>query len=156
MGLNVRWKFQRKLIYVFLLSLWHLLSTNGQGYFPRLVDLAELKPITSSSTCGNGAGSNYCQSSTKQELLQTCFLQTCKFACCADCGSSKPVPSDLAEFSNKVRVTQDGDPRNGSIVRSFRFQGDSYIQPLRIQNINYVKPGFTINVWIKQKQGNKG
>ena len=156
MGLNVRWKFQKKLIFVFLIFLWHLSSTYGQGYFPTLVDLAELKPITSTSTCGSTA-SQYCQSSTKQAFLQTCFAQTCKFACCADCGSSKPVPSDLAKFSNKVRVTQDGDPRNGSVLKSFRFQGDSYIQPLyRIQPINYVKPGFTISVWIKQKQGNKG
>ena len=155
MGLNVRWKLQRKLICVFLLFLSHLTSTNGQGYFPKLVDLAEQKPITSTSTCGATA-SQYCQSSTNQVYLQTCFQQTCKFDCCADCGSSKPSPLDLAEFSNKIRVTQDGDPRNSSIVSSFRFQGDSYIQPLRIPPINYVKPGFTISVWIKQKQGNKG
>ena len=155
MILNVRCRFQRKLIFVFLLFICHILSTYGQGYFPKLVDLAELKPITSTSTCG-ATSSKYCQSSTRQTSLQTCFQETCKFDCCEDCGSSKPVPSDLAERSNKFGVTQDGDPRNGTIIRSFRFQGDSYIQPLRVPTIDYVNLGFTISVWIKQKKGNKG
>ena len=155
MVLNIRWKFQRKLNFIFLLFVWNISSTYGQGFFPKLVDLAELKPITSTSTCG-ATSSKYCESSIRQTSLQTCTEQTCKFDCCANCGSSKPVPSDLAQFSNKFRVTQDGDPRNGSIVRSFRFQGDSYIQPLRVPAINYVTKGFTISVWIKQKKGNKG
>ena len=155
MGLNVHWKFQRKLDFVFLLFVWYISLTYGQGYFPKLVDLAELKPITSTSTCG-ATSSKYCQSSIRQTSLQTCFEQTCKFDCCEDCGSSKPVPSDLALISDKVGVTQDGDPRNGTIVRSFRFQGDSYILPRRVPAINYVNPGFTISVWIKQKKGNKG
>lgn len=155
MVLNVRWRFQKKLNFVFLLFIWHISSTYGQGYFPKLVDLAELKPITSTSTCGSTT-SKYCESSIRQTSLQTCVEQTCKFDCCANCGSSKPVPSDLAEFSDKFGVTQDGDPRNGTIVRSFRFQGDSHIRPLRVPAINYVNPGFTISVWIKQKKGNKG
>ena len=155
MILNVCWRFQRKLNFVFLLFICHILSTYGQGYFPKLVDLAELKPITSTSTCG-ATTSKYCGSSARQTSLQTCFEETCKFGCCANCGSSKPVPSDLAERSNKVGVTQDGDPRNGTIIRSFRFQGDSHIQPLRVPTIDYVNPGFTISVWIKQKKGNKG
>lgn len=155
MGLNTRWKFQRKLMYVFLLLVWHLSSTKSAGYFPKLVDLAVLKPITSTSTCGE-TSSKYCQSLSRATSLQTCVEKTCKFDCCTNCGSARPVAIDLAQSSNKVRVIQDGDPRNGSIVRSFRFQGDSYIQPLRMPTINYVDPGFTISVWIKQKQGNKG
>ena len=155
MVLNIRWKFQRKLNFVFLLFVWNISSTYGQGFFPKLVDLAELKPITSTSTCG-ATSSKYCESSIRQTSLQTCTEQTCKFDCCANCGSRKPVPLDLAQFSNKIGVTQDGDPRNGSIVRSFRFQGDSYIQPLRVPVINYVTKGFTISAWIKQKKGNKG
>ena len=155
MILNVCWRFQRKLNFVFLLLIGHILSTYGQGYFPKLVDLAQLKPITSTSTCG-ATSSKYCQSTVRQTSLQTCVAETCKFDCCTDCGSSKPVPSDLAEPSNKFGVIQDGDPRNGTIIRSFRFQGDSYIQPRSVPSINYVNPGFTISVWIKQKKGNKG
>lgn len=155
MPFNFRWKLEKKLLHVFILLIWNLSSTYGQGYFPKLVDLAVLKPITSTSTCGATA-SKYCQSLTTQESLQTCVEKTCEFACCTDCGAAKPVPTDLAQFSNKIRVTQDGDPRNGSIVRSFRFQGDSYIQPIRLPSINYVNPGFTISVWIKQKAGNNG
>ena len=155
MILNVCCRFQKKLNFVLLLFFCHILSTYGQGYFPKLVDLSELKPITSTSTCG-ATSSKYCQSTTTQTSLQTCFEQMCKFDCCTDCGTSKPVPSDLAERSNKFGVMQDGDPRNGTIVRSLRFQGDSYIQPLRVPSINYMNPGFTISVWIKQKKGNKG
>ena len=155
MVLDVRWRFQRKLKLIFLLFIWHISSTHSQGFFPGLVDLAELKPITSTSTCGSTT-SKYCQSTTGQSSLQTCTEETCKFDCCVDCGSSKPVPSDLGQDSNKFGVTQDGDPRNGTIIRSFRFQGDSQIQPRRIPAINYTKPGFTISVWIKQKKGNKG
>jgi len=155
MVLNIRWKFQRKLNFVILLFVWNNSSTYGQGFFPKLVDLAELKPITSTSTCG-ATSSQYCESSIRQTSLQTCTEQTCKFDCCANCGSSKPVPSDLAQFSNKFGVTQDGDPRNGSIVRSFRFQDNSYIQPLRVPAINYVTKGFTVSAWIKQRKGNKG
>ena len=155
MILNVCCRFQKKLNFVFLLFICHILSTYGQGYFPKLVDLAELKPITATSTCGE-TSSKYCKSTSRQTSLQTCSEETCKFDCCADCGSSKPVPFDLAQTSNKFNVMQDGDPRNGTIIRSFRFQGDSYIQPLRVPAINYVNPGFTISVWIKQKKGNKG
>ena len=131
------------------------LHAYGNNYFPRLLDLAELKPISSSSTCG-ATPSKYCQSTSRQTSLQTCVENTCEFRCCANCGSIKPVATDLAQISSNTAVTQDGDPRNGSSVNSYRFQGNSYIQPLRIPGVSYVNPGFTISVWIKQKAGNKG
>ena len=157
MSSNCRCIFQWKLFIFILLSVWHLPSTSGQakGYFPNLVDLAVLKPISSSSTCG-ATSSRYCQSSTRASSLQICEERTCKFDCCSSCGDSKPVARDLAEFSSKQGVTQDGDPRNGSNVSSFRFQGNSYISPLRVPSITYVNPGFTVSVWIKQKARNKG
>ena len=144
-----------KLFNVLLLIFSHLSSTYGQGYFPKLEDLAVLKPITSSSTCG-ATSSKYCQSLTKQTSLTNCVEKNCEFACCTNCSSAKPVPTDLAQTSNEVGVTQDGDPRNGTIVRSFRFQGNSSLQPLWIPFIDFQNPGFTISVWIKQKAGNKG
>ena len=155
MSSNCRCIFHWKLFIFILLSVWHLPSTSGQGYFPNLVDLAVLKPINSSSTCG-ATSTKYCQSSTRASSLQICDNRTCKFDCCSSCGDSKPVAKDLAGFSSKQGVTQDGDPRNGSSVSSFRFQGNSYILPLRVPAINYVNPGFTVSVWIKQKAGNKG
>ena len=155
MSSNCRCIFHWKLFIFILLSVWHLPSTSGQGYFPNLVDLAVLKPISSSSTCGE-TSSKYCQSSTRASSLQICEERTCKFGCCSSCGNSKPVAGDLAEFSSKQGVTQDGDPRNGSNVSSFRFQGNSVILPRRVPSINYVNPGFTVSVWIKQKARNKG
>ena len=155
MSFKVRWKLERKFLYIYILLIWNLSSTYGQGYFPKLEDLAVLKPITSSSTCG-ATSSKYCQSLAKQTSLTTCVEKNCEFACCTNCGSAKPVPTDLALTSNKVGVTQDGDPRNGTIVRSFRFQGNSYLRPLRVPFIDFQNPGFTISVWIKQKAGNKG
>ena len=138
-----------------LIMLWHPITLRGNNYFPKFVDLAELKPISSSSTCG-ATSSKYCQSSSKQSSLQTCVEKTCEFRCCANCASTKPVATDLAQVSSNTSVTQDGDPRNGSSVNSYRFQGNSYIQPFRIPGVTYVNPGFTISVWIKQKAGNKG
>ena len=155
MSLNCRCKCQREFLILFLLFIWHSPSSYGKGFFPNLVDLAVLKPVSSSSTCG-ATSSKYCQSSTRQSSLPTCEEKTCKFDCCANCGSSKPVGRVLAQFSIKSGVTQDGDPRNGSSINSFRFQGNAYIQPQRIPGVNYINPGFTVSVWIKQKARNKG
>ena len=155
MGSNCRCKCQWQLLSLFMLLLWNLPFLYGQGYFPNLVDLAILKPVSSSSTCG-ATSSTYCQSSPRSSSLQTCTQKTCKLGCCTNCGSSKEVATDLAQFSTKAGVTQDGDPRNGSSVNSFRFQGNSHIQSLRIPSVTYVNPGFTVSVWIKQKAGNKG
>ena len=152
---NFHWRVKMKLMNVLMLIFSNLSSTYSQGYFPKLEDLAVLKPITSSSTCG-ATSSKYCQSLAKQTSLTNCVEKNCEFACCTNCGSAKPVPTDFALASNKVGVTQDGDPRNGTIVRSFRFQGNSYLQPLRVPFIDFQNPGFTISVWIKQKAGNKG
>ena len=142
-----------------LLFLWHQTLTYGQsgqpGYFPNLEDLAPFKPVRSSSTCGATA-TDYCRSSKSPASLQTCFINTCVFGCCANCGSSKPDALDLVKSSLNQSVTQDGEPRNGSSVNSYRFQGNSYIQALRFPPVNYVNLGFTISVWIKQKAGNRG
>ena len=158
MNLNSCYKcqWQWQVFILIILFVWHPISLHGQGYFPKLVDLAELKPISSSSTCG-GTSSKYCQSTTRLTSLQTCVEKTCEFQCCANCASTKPVATDLAQFySGSTGVTQDGAPRNGSSVNSYRFQGNSYIQPVRIPGVNYENTGFTISVWIKQKAGNKG
>ena len=157
MNLNSCYKYQWqwKFFTLIMLFIWHPISLHGNNYFPKLVDLAELKPISSSSTCG-ATSSKYCQSSSKQSSLQTCVEKTCEFRCCANCASTKPVATDLAQVSSNTGVTQDGDPRNGSSVNSYRFQGNSFIQPFRIPGVNYENPGFTISVWIKQKAGNKG
>ena len=155
MRLNRHCKCQWQFLIFFLLFIWQPPSSYGQGFFPNLVDLAVLKPISSSSTCGT-TSSKYCQSLTTQSSLQSCEEKTCKFDCLANCCSSKPVGRDLTQFSIKSGVTQDGDPRNGSSVNSFRFQGNAYIQPQRIPGVNYVNPGFTVSVWIKQKSRNKG
>ena len=156
MSSNCRCKSQWELLFLFLLFIWHLPSACGQlGYFPNLVDLAVLKPVSSSSTCG-ATSSKYCRSTTRSSSLQTCEEKTCKFACCSNCGTTKPTATDLAKFSSRLGVTQDGDPRNGSSVSSFRFQGNAVIIPARLPSVNYVFPGFTVSVWIKQKAGNKG
>ena len=151
---NLQWQFFT------LILLWHPIYLHGQGYFPKLVDFAELKPIRSTSTCG-ATSSKYCQSTTRLTSLQTCVEKTCEFRCCANCSSTKPVATDLAQFySGSTGVTQDGAARNGSSVNSYRFQGNSYIhpfiQPVRIPGVNYENSGFTISVWLKQKAGNKG
>lgn len=155
MNLNCPCKYQCQFLTFTLLFLWNPLSSHGQGLFPDLVDLAFLKPVNASSTCG-ATSSQYCQSLKNPTSLQTCVVKTCKFDCCANCGSSKPVPTDLAARSTSQSVTQDGNPRNGSTVNSYRFQGNSYIQPGRLPGVTYANPGFSISVWIKQRAGNRG
>ncbi|XP_067031738.1 usherin-like isoform X1 [Acropora muricata] len=155
MSSSYRFKDQGYFLWI-LLFLWHQPVTYCQrGYFPDLRDLSALKPITSSSTCGAQA-MVYCQSFRSNSSLRTCFVSTCEFACCSSCGSSKPVPTDLAQNSVNQRVLQDGEPRNGSSVNSYRFQGNSYLQPLRVPSVDYVRTGFTLSVWIKQRAGNRG
>ena len=99
---------------------------------------------------------DYCQSFRSNGSLQTCFISTCEFACCPSCGSSKPVPTDLVQNSLNRGVVRDGEPRNGSSDNSYRFQGNSYIRPLRVRTVDYVRTGFTLSVWIKQKARNRG
>ena len=143
---NLQWQFFT------LIMLWHSSSLHGQGYFPKLVDLAELKPISSSSTCG-ATSSKYCQSTTRLTSLQTCVEKTCEFRCCAKCASTKPVATDLAQFySGSTGVTQDSAPRNGSSVNSLSISRKFLYTTCK----DYKNTGFTISVWIKQKAGNKG
>ena len=156
MSSSYRFKDQGYFLWI-LLFLWHQPVTYCQrGYFPDLRDLSALKPITSSSTCGATA-MDYCQSFRQNSTLRTCVVGTCEFACCPSCGSSKPVPTDLAQNSLNQRVLQDGEPRNGSSVNSYRFQGNSYLQPLILGIVlDYVRTGVTLSVWMKQKAGNRG
>ena len=155
MSSSYRFKDQGYFLWI-ILFLWHQPVTYCQrGYFPDLRDLSALKPITSSSTCGAEA-MRYCQSFGSNSSLQTCFVSTCEFACCPSCGSSKPVPTDLVQSSLNRGVRQDGEARNGSSVNSYRFQGNSYLQPLRVPLVDYVRTGFTLSLWIKQRAGNQG
>ena len=149
MSTNYPFEDQGYILWI-LLFLWYQPVTYCQrGHLPDLRDLSALKPITTSSTCGAEA-MDYCQSFTSNSSLQTCSLSTCEFAYCLSCGSSKPVPTDLVQNSLNQRVVRDGEPRNGSSVNSYRFQGNSYLQPLRVRSVDYVRTGFTLSVWIKQ------
>ena len=156
MSSNYRFKDQRYFLW-FLLFLWHQPVTYCQkSYFPELRDLSALKPIISSSTCGATA-MDYCQSFRSNGSLQTCFLSTCEFACCPNCGSSQPVPTNLVQNYSNQSVVRDGEPRNGSSANSYRFQGNSYLKPiLKGIWLDYVRTGVTLSVWIKQKAGNRG
>ena len=156
MSSNYRFKDQGYFLWI-LLFFWHQPVTHCQGgYFPNLRDLTALKPIISSSTC-EATAMDYCQSFRSNGSLQTCFISTCEFACCPSCGSSKPVSTDLVQNSFNQSVVRDGEPRNGSSVNSYRFQGNSYVQPLPLAIVlDYVRTGVTLSVWMKQKAGNRG
>ena len=99
---------------------------------------------------------DYCRSFRSNNSLQTCYNSTCQFACCWRCGSSKPLSTDLGKVSLTSGVAN-GEARNGSGVNSYRFQGNSYLQPLLIGIVlDYVRTGVTLSVWMKQKGGNRG
>ena len=155
MSANYPFKDQGYILWILLCLSYQPVTYCQRGYFPDLRDLSALKPITSSSTCGAQAV-DYCQSFRSSSSLQNCSLSTCEFACCPSCGSSKPVPTDLVQSSLNRGVRQDGEPRNGSSVNSYRFQGNSYLQPLRVPSVDHVRTGFTLSVWIKQRTGNRG
>jgi len=155
MSSSYRFKNQGYFLWI-VLFLWHQPVIYCQrGHFPDLRDLSALKPIISSSTCG-ATEMDYCRSFRSNNSLQTCFNSTCKFACCSRCGSSKPLSTDLGRFSLPSGVRRD-EPRNGSSVKSYRFQGNSYLQPLSVGIVlDYVRTGVTLSVWMKQKAGNRG
>ena len=155
MSSSYRFKDQGYFLWI-VLFLWHQPVIYCQrGHFPNLRDLSALKPITSSSTCGATA-MDYCRSFRSNNSLQTCSNSTCTFACCSRCGSSKPLSTDLGRFSLTSGV-RNGEPRNGSSVNSYRFQGNSYLQPLILGIVlDYVRTGVTLSVWMKQKAGNRG
>lgn len=157
MSSNYYFKDQGYILWI-LLFLWHQQVTHCQkGYFPDMRDLSALNPVNSSSTCG-ATPMYYCQSFRSNNSLQKCYFSTCYFACCSSCGSSKPVQTDLGMNSFKRGVVRDGEPRNGSSVNSYRFQGNSSLQPsfLFPLALDYVRYGVTLSVWMKQKAGNRG
>ena len=127
----------------------------GAGYFPELIDLAALKPITASSTCGS-TSSRYCTSGTSSSSVQVCQEKTCKLGCCGACGSKTPARYDLGQGTRTG--IENGSPRNGSSVASFRFPPGrrSWIRPSDIPFIEYVSKGLSVSVWTKQVSGNKG
>ena len=155
MSSSYRFKDQGYFLWI-VLFLWHQPVIYCQrGHFPNLRDLSALKPITSSSTCG-ATVMDYCRSFRSNNSLQACSNSTCTFACCSRCGSSKPLSTDLGKFSLTSGV-RSGEPRNSSSVNSYRFQGNSYLQPLILGIVlDYVRTGVTLSVWMKQKAGNRG
>ena len=153
MELNYHSEFQWKHQWTIALIVLNLPLTHA-NLFPDVEDLSKLKPISSSSTCGETA-SKYCKSSDRESSLNICSEETCKFDCCADCGSKKPSPSNLVNPANIHNIQRD-ESRPNSSDRSYGFHGNSYIQPLRVPSIDYVNKGFTISVWIKQTAGNRG
>ena len=138
--------------YICVLLLSFPLATDCQGLFPSLADLAKLKPITSSSTCGTPA-SRFCSAIGSNSIAQ-CQEETCEFACCSTCGSRTPVYKDLG-VGGRFGVT-DGPPRNGSVKPSLDFGPNSRIIPQMLPSVNYAATGFTISVWIKQDPNNNG
>ena len=153
MSVNYHFKDQGSILWI-LLFLWHQPVTYQKGYFPDLSDLSALKPVISSSTCG-ATEMDYCLSFRSNNSLQTCSNSTCQFACCLGCGTSKPLSIDLATISSTSGIAS-GEPRNGSSVNSYRFQGNSYLQPFIAIVLDYLRIGVTLSVWMKQKAGNRG
>ena len=138
-----------------VLLLYLPLSTRSKGIFPALEDLAQLKPIVSTSTCGTPS-SKYCGSLGSNSISQ-CQENTCEFACCRNCHSSTPSHKDLG-VGRKTGI-QDGESRNGSqSPASLKFQKSqsSRILPQMLPSVDYAVSGFTISVWMKQDAGNNG
>lgn len=152
-GLHLRQVYTCMSVLV-LLIIWGQIVC-GVGYFPVLVDLAALKPISATSTCG-ATSSKYCSSRTSSDSVKTCVEKTCKLDCCPTCGSKSPTNYDLS-IGTRIGI-ESGPPRIGSNVSSLRFQlsRTSSISPSYIPFIEYISKGFAISVWIKQVTGNKG
>lgn len=133
--------------------------TRSASLFPAMKNLADYSPINSSTTCGNPE-IKVCRSSIQSSLLDNCTEDTCKFACCSTCSSTKPVPTDLGKIQPSTVIgIKNGPARPGSSDPSFTFESasDSHIDPLNLgPSIDYTDSGFTVSIWVKQKKNNKG
>ena len=144
---------------VVALFLLHLTAAQT-GLFPPTSDLAQNKPIESTSTCGSPSASTYCQFSTD---FSRSFSQCQTAVCNATCPYGTTLPSLLDVLSGAtvgsgvVRVNKrPGSPNSVRVALYFLGSTTSHVQPsITIPTLS-PDPGFTITVWMFPLVGSQG
>lgn len=155
------WKFRRKNIKSYFLTLLILLILSNESYqlnglFPKIEDLSSFTSVKTSSTCGlENKLMTYCVSSVLNSSLTSCTQRSCLYSCCRTCGSTTPSFIDLSKDafkSNNVFISANRHPDSKQFSDSFSFQDNGY---LRYGSVS-ASSNFSFTAWINQENGNTG
>jgi hypothetical protein len=126
------------------------------GEYPTISALSTLRPVESTSVCGEGGPESYCVYTTDPaaSLLPNCMQLECNNTC--PFSSASPSLLDLAalsgSFGDGVSATAG---RPGSSSQALRFQNSSISIP--VASVPAITSNtFSFASWVNQDQGNEG
>lgn len=125
------------------------------GEYPPISSVATYRPVTASSTCGEGRAETYCRFTTDSaaSLAPNCISDVCNNTC--PHSSSSPDPTAIAALGSLGSgvVTTQGRP--GSVTSALEFQNSSItVSVARVPLIGDL--GLSFSAWINQNEGNRG
>ena len=125
------------------------------GVYPPISSVATYRPVTATSTCGEGGAENYCRftADSVASLAPNCIADVCNNTCPHSSASPDPVAiATLGSLGSGV-TTIEGRP--GSSTSALDFQNSSIVvSAARVPLIG--GQGLSFSVWINQSPGNTG
>lgn len=125
------------------------------GEYPPISSVATYRPVTATSTCGEGVAENYCRytANSVASLAPNCIADVCNNTCPHSSSSPDPIAiATLGSLGSGVSATQG---RPGSSTSALQFQESSInVSVARVPLIG--DQGFSFSAWINQNVGNVG
>ena len=125
------------------------------GEYPPISSVATYRPVTATSTCGEGGNDNYCRFTTDStaSLAPNCITDVCNRTCPHSASSPRPTAvATLGSLGSGVAATQG---RPGSTTSALEFQNSSVVVSVaRVPLIGDL--GFSFAAWVNQNPGNVG
>lgn len=125
------------------------------GEYPPISSVATYRPVTATSTCGEGGAESYCRftADSTGSLAPNCITTVCNSTC--PHSSSSPVPTAIATLGSLGSGVVATQGRPGSSTSALEFQNSSIVvSAARVPLIG--DQGLSFAAWINRDQGNIG